>query len=131
MRFTGTLVRPLADQQDRDGRFIDPAGVEFVEGRDYPLTIEFDMDRAVGYAVVERAEDGSLVASGMITEGDVAAIIAMPPKLAAGIACRSEDILPGVAGRVVAACRLNAVALTGSHADPGQPPIEEIPETRE
>lgn len=124
MRFTGTLVRPLADQGDRDGTLIDPAGVQFVEGRDYPVTAEFDLDKPLGYAVVSRAEDGSLTAAGEIVYADWEAVRGL--RLAAGIAARGEDILPGVRGRVVAACRLNAIGLTPNHSDPGQPEIEEV-----
>lgn len=125
MRFTGVLVRPLAEQADRDGRFIDPAGVEYVEGRNYPLTVEFDMTRLVGYAAVEPSGD-SLVATGWI-DGDPEAIVGgKPPQIAIGIAVRSEDIHDGLRGRVVSSCRLNAIGLTGQHSDPGQSPIEEI-----
>lgn len=128
MRFKGVLVRPLAEQGDRDERFIDPAGVEYVAGRNYPLTVEFDLTRLVGYAAVEPDGD-SLVAAGWI-DGDPEAIVGgYPPRLAIGIAVRSEDIHDGLRGRVVSSCRLNALALTGNHGDPGQPPIEELPET--
>jgi hypothetical protein len=127
MRFTGTLVRPLADQGDRDGLLIDPAGVEFVEGRDYPVTAEFDLAAPLGYAVVSRAEDGSLVAAGEIVYAEAADVKGL--RLAAGavIAAHTERILPGVRGRVVTSCRLNAIGLTPNHSDPGQPPIEVIP----
>lgn len=127
MRYRGILVRPLAEQADRDNTFIDPAGVAFSPSIRYPVTVEFDWRRSTGYATVSRAEDGSLVAEGWI-EGDPEAIVGgRPPWLAAGIAVRSEDILDGLRGRVVSSCRLNAIGLTGNHSDPGQPPIEEIP----
>ena len=124
-RYRGTLVRPLADQADRDGLFIDPAGVEF-EGFRYPVTVEFDYDNAVGTATVEM-ERGALVAT-LDIDGDKESVIGPEsPQLAVGIAVHSEDILPGLRGRVVSSCRLNAIGLTARHADPGQPPIEEVP----
>lgn len=132
MRYRGILVRPLAEQADRDGTYIDHAGVEFVEGRRYVVWREHRYnypEDAVGYAEVSRSEDGSLVAEGWI-DGDPEAIVGgRPPQLAIGIAVRSEDIHDGIRGRVVSSCRLNAIGLTGSHSDPGQPPIEELPET--
>lgn len=122
MRFQGVLVRPLDDQRDRDGTRIDPAGVQFEEGRDYPLWVEFDYARPLGYAVVSRADDGSLVVAGAITEADPDAVMGTSrPRLAAGVTV--EDMLADVVRR----CRLTAVALTAEHADPDQPPIEEVP----
>ena len=125
-RYRGTLVRPLADQADRDGLFIDPAGVEF-EGYRYPVFVEFDYRRgAVGFATVSRAEDGGIVAEVDIDDGVATLVPAQPARLSAGVAAAAEDILPGLRGRVVSSCRLNAIGLTARHADPGQPPIEEV-----
>jgi hypothetical protein len=124
VKFKGTLIRPLADQRDRDNRFIDPAGVEFGNHR-YPLTVEFDLSRTVGYATVSRAPDGSLVAEGVITEGDLDAVLgSRRPKLAVGIAGKGDDLRADVVRR----CRVVSTALTLDHADPGQPPIEEVEE---
>jgi hypothetical protein len=129
MKMRGVLVRPLADQGDRNGALVDPAGVAFIEGRDYPLCIEFDYERAVGYGVVTREEDGSLTAAGEIVYLDPQAAKGL--RLAAGVAFDPADVLAGVVGhsgrRVVARSRLNAIGLTANHADPGQPAIEEIP----
>ncbi len=126
MKFRGTLVRPLSDQADRDGLLIDPAGVQFIEGRDYPLLAEFDYAKPLGYAVVSRADDGSLTAAGAIVYAEGEAVAGL--RLAAGIAFDPADAMTGTHGRVVSSCRLNAVALTASHSDPGQPPIERVEE---
>lgn len=127
MKFSGVLVRPLADQADRDGRRIDPAGVTFLPGVRYPVTVEFDMDNAVGTATVSRADDGSLVAEGDL-DGDGEAIMgAKPPQLAVGIHV-IEDERDRMGAELIRRSKLNAIALTANHADPGQPPIEEVPE---
>lgn len=124
-RFRGTLVRPLAEQADRDGRLIDPDGVAFEPGRDYPLFIDFDMDaEPSGWAVLERGP-GGITAEGEITGAGFEDVKGL--RLAVGVAFRTEDVLPGLNGRVIATCRLNGVSLTPNHADPGQPPIEEVP----
>jgi len=119
MRFRGTLVRPLADQADLDGNFIDPAGVEFTN----PVTVfvEFDYRNPVGRAVVSRAPDGSLVAEGELGIDKPAGL-----RIAAGVASLG-DLKRTQGGRVISACRLNAIGLTPNHSDPGQPEIEEVP----
>jgi hypothetical protein len=127
VKFRGTLIQPLADQGDADGRYIDPDGVAFEEGRDYPLFIDFDHGtEPVGWAVLRR-EGGAVVAEGEITAGDEEATRGLA--LAAAVAFRPHDVLRSIQkpqGRVIVGCRLNGVSLTGSHADPGQPEITEI-----
>lgn len=123
MRFTGVLVRPLHEQGDRDNRLIDPVGVAFDPEMAYPLFADFDYSVRLGECMV-RAEGGQLVVEGEIDAGDPDACRGL--SLAAGVAMRAEDVLPSprMGVRVISACRLNAVSLTGSHADPGQPAIE-------
>ena len=125
-RFRGVLIRPLADQGDRDGALIDPAGVAFIEGRDYPVTAEFDYDKPLGYARVSRAEDGSLIAEGEIVYADWADVKGL--RLAAGVAFDSAYARPVPQGRAAMRCRLNAIGLTPRHSDPGQPEIERVEE---
>lgn len=118
MKFRGVLLKPLDQQQDLDGLTIDPAGVTFSD-EEIPIFRNFSYDvpkDVLGKGRVSRAEDGSLVVEGEITQE-------LPgfDKLAIGIRadvierpiCRFSDLM--------------AVSFTSEHADPTQPQIEVLP----
>lgn len=117
--FHGVLVRPLSEQADRDGYRIDPAGVEIKEPR-VVITANFDAEHPVGTGIVSRAEDGSLVVDGTLSESAVAAVGGL--KLAIGVVTKKH--VRRKTGSVVKTSTLMSVALTGEHSDPGQPVIE-------
>jgi hypothetical protein len=62
LRFHGTLVRPLADQADRDGDRIDPAGLRFGDGEHIVFAGgNFRVPEDVlGHGKLSRAADGSI-----------------------------------------------------------------------
>jgi hypothetical protein len=118
--FHGVLVRPLAEQADRDGDRIDPAGVKIKEPR-VVITANFDANHPLGTGIVSRAEDGSLVVDGTLNDGPVAALGGL--KLAIGVVVGKRTVHKA-GGSVTKTSTLMSVALTGEHSDPEQPVIK-------
>jgi hypothetical protein len=128
MKFEGVLVRPLADQGDRDDYKIDPAGVAFEDGP-VPIWRNFNYDPTMdllGEGTVFR-EGGALMVRGELNEQGAAFArgkAEMRGKLAIGVQTREGQAeLHKGAGSVVHECDLMSVALTWEHQDPAQPAI--------
>jgi hypothetical protein len=118
-RFTAILLKPLDQQHDRDGDFIDPAGVEFDPEEDYTIWNDFSYrvpDDIRGHGRVSRREDGALIVTGELDEG----LLGPEPKLAIGV---SHDIERN-GSSVVAHSTLISIGTTLKHVDPDQPPID-------
>jgi len=115
VRFRATLVRPLADQSDRDDWRIDPAGVTFDPETDYPIFRDFDYAARVGHGRISTEDDGSLV-----VEGELDLPIA-EKFLAIGVYVDESTKTPDSV--FVGKSRVMSVSTTDSHSDPRQPPI--------
>ena len=121
--FQAVLLKPLDQQADRDGSFIDPAGVEFDPETDYPIFREFNYgaEDLLGSGRVSRAEDGSLVVTGKLNTNISAAIEEgrFPYSLAIGVRYDKErNGTPHIAHS-----SLVSMGFTTKHVDPTQPPI--------
>lgn len=111
MAFNGTLLKPLDQQHDLDGEYIDPRGVLFDPRREYPVSLDFDAARIVGAARIERRADGGLVARGHLVGPQP-----LGAKLAIGISARRIT-----RAGVTTSCDLTGLAITERHVDPDQP----------
>jgi hypothetical protein len=120
MRVRGVLIKPLSKQRDADGVKIDPAVVTFDPEKWYSILPDFRYDTPpIGRGKVSRAKDGSLVV-------DAELFMALPKDsglnyFAFGGSVAKADLETGI----LEAELLN-IGLTGSHADPYQPPIEKV-----
>jgi len=124
--FEAVLLKPLDRQADRDGNFIDPAGVNFDPETIYPIWRDFNYsvpDDMVGEGKVERASDGSLVVKGVLFLDDVNAAIRrdrFPYSLAIGVAYDKErNGTPHIPHS-----SLVSIGFTAQHVDLTQPPIK-------
>ncbi len=120
MRIVGTLVRPLAEQGDRDGHRIDPKGVK-LDPATVPLTRNFDKESVLGEATVTLAGN-ELVATADLNEEGAKAFALGGLRFAIGIVSAKSTLKR--AGATVRTSKLMGVALTGEHADPNQPVVE-------
>lgn len=125
--FEAVLLKPLDQQRDRDGNFIDPAGVTFDPEVTYPIFREFSYsvpDDVVGSGKVERAPDGSLIVKGVLIIDVNAAMQEgrFPYSLAIGVRYNTErNGTP-----YVASSDLMSIGFTAEHVDPDQPRINII-----
>jgi hypothetical protein len=116
-RFHGVLMRPFAEQEDRDGNRVDPRALQFDPDAAYPVTMNFDNSQILGRAKVALTEDGALV-----MDGDLFRSKGEPLKAAVGIYL--DDYTTTKDGiRRVRAGRLMGIGLTTEHEDPNQPDI--------
>lgn len=121
MKFRGVLVKTLEAQQDRDGRYIDPAGVQFDPEEEFLIFREFHYGESdvVGSGKVSRASDGSLV-----VEGELSAFEPTRRQLAIGILVSKIEHEVAAARNVVTDCRVMSIGITEHHSDLSQPWIE-------
>jgi hypothetical protein len=119
LTFRGVLLKPLDQQQDRDGRKIDPEGVRYNLVEEMPLFFDFDYHYPIGKVRIGRDEDGSLVVTGEFFESWASRAI---PPLQAAIGIRTEEVIRANQS-TVRDSEVFAVSLTRDHADPTQPPI--------
>jgi hypothetical protein len=131
VKFEAVLVRPLDDQLDRDGHKIDPAGVQITDEA-IPIWREFSYnipDDLMGSGVVSRAEDGSLIVTGELTEAGEHYVSKGDKKLAIGIVVDSGgQKLAKDAGSIVEKSTLQQIGMTWQHQDPAQPAIRLLDE---
>lgn len=114
-KFHGVLLKPLANQHDRDGYLIDPQGVTFDPDKDYAISPDFDPRKLpVGRARVRRAEDGSLEAYGTLEKWPGA-------KLAIGVSYGRVRPLPTPG--IVEKSQLMELGATLAHVDLEQPSV--------
>ncbi len=114
MRFSGTLLKPLDQQHDIDGEYIDPIGVRFDPNWTWPVHLDFDLRRPpIGTAKVSRRADG-----GLVVDGDLAAPVPMASKLAISV-----RVARHTKGGITTLSDLAAIGITDRHADPDQPLI--------
>lgn len=128
MRFEGVLVKPLADQGDRDGHLIDPKGVTFEEG---PIQIwrnfSYQIDDLLGKGTLSRADDGSIVVKGELNAIGTAHVRGGLDRLAVGL--RVDKMIHRRRGASIArASTVFGVSLTKEHQDPEQPPVRLLDE---
>lgn len=128
-KITAVLVRPLAEQADRDGWHIDPAGVKFDPDKDYIIWREFSYnvpDDVVGHGRVRRREDGALVVDGELTIdlNDQIREGRLPFSLAIGVMTDGPGSRSREPGGVCSASSLMSIGFTAKHSDPDQPEIE-------
>jgi hypothetical protein len=122
MKFRGVLLKKLDNQYDRDFTYIDPAGVEFDPEEVYLVSQNFDYAMPpAGWGKVSRAEDGSLV-----VEGELSDFFGGQRALAIG-AISDKFHRSEYGTTVVDHARLTDMALTERHADTTQPWIEVEP----
>jgi hypothetical protein len=119
MKFRGVLVKALEAQQDRDGRYIDPAGVRFDPDLVVPIYRDFHYDQVVGHGRISRETDGSLT-----VKGELSAFESPQKHLAIGIMVSRIEHEVERARNVVTDCSVMSIAVTERHADLTQPWIE-------
>lgn len=121
-KIRATLVKPLDQQQDRDGYRIDPAGVAFDPDARYPIHDNFDYSKPpLGWAKIVREDDGSLVIDGELYE-PISTEREEPP-LTAAIGVTADETIRYKQDAVIDHSRAISVGLTAKHADPTQPPV--------
>lgn len=120
--FSGVLLKPIDQQADLDGSFIDPTGVSFDPDEWVSIWRNFNYnipDDWVGRGKVSRETDGSLIVTGeLVDNGPILPDKESPWKLAIGVVADKFE-KPGVTKD----CRLMSIAFTTEHADPTQPSI--------
>ena len=130
MKFEGVLVRPLDDQQDRDGHKINPKGVAITDER-IPIWREFSYnvpDDVMGSGVVYY-ENGALVVKGELTAEGESFARKGAAKLAIGIVIPSGgQKLTKDAGSTIEQSTLQQIGMTWEHQDPAQPAIRLLDE---
>lgn len=118
MKFRGVLVRPLREQEDRDGLRVNPKGVRFDPKASYPIFPNFDhLGLPIGFGWVTREKDGSLTVRGE-TYSHATGKLAFGGSVIEKRVFRKKE--------VATKSTLMEIGLTENHSDPTHPPIEEI-----